>query len=109
MSITAQDVFEYHGRGRPGKIEVVPSKPLNTQRDLSLAYTPGVAKVVEEIERRPEAAYEYTAKANLVAYSATDWPATRVVLAPSSSASRSARATWSRSSSLRLACRAVST
>ena len=67
MTITLQDIFEYHRRGRPGKIEVTATKPLNTQRDLSLAYTPGVAKVVEELERNPQSAYEYTAKANLVA------------------------------------------
>ncbi len=67
MAITPQETFEYHSRGRPGKIEVVPSKPMVTQRDLSLAYTPGVAQVVEEVERNPEAAYEYTARANLVA------------------------------------------
>ena len=67
MAVTAQETFEYHRRGRPGKIEVVPTKPMVTQRDLSLAYTPGVAEVVLEIERRPEAAYEMTAKANLVA------------------------------------------
>src|SRR3989304_3620359 len=67
MAVTAQETFEYHTRGRPGKIEVVPSKPMATQRDLSLAYTPGVARVVPERERRPETAYEYTAKANLVA------------------------------------------
>ncbi len=67
MAITAQDTFEYHRRGRPGKIEVTPTKPMVTQRDLSLAYTPGVAEVVLEIERRTDAAYEMTAKANLVA------------------------------------------
>jgi malate dehydrogenase (oxaloacetate-decarboxylating)(NADP+) len=67
MAVTPQEVFEYHRRGRPGKIEVVPTKPMVTQRDLSLAYTPGVAQVVEELERNPETAYEYTAKANLVA------------------------------------------
>lgn len=67
MAVTPQEVFEYHRRGRPGKIEVTPTKPMLTQRDLSLAYTPGVAQVVEELERNPEAAYEYTAKANLVA------------------------------------------
>jgi malate dehydrogenase (oxaloacetate-decarboxylating)(NADP+) len=67
MTITQQDVFEYHRRGRPGKIEVAATKPLATQRDLSLAYTPGVAMVVEELERNPNSAYEYTAKANLVA------------------------------------------
>src|SRR5574341_837738 len=67
MAVTTQEVFEYHRRGRPGKIEVIPTKPMTTQRDLSLAYTPGVAQVVEELERNPAAAYEYTAKANLVA------------------------------------------
>ncbi|MEK7327125.1 MAG: NADP-dependent malic enzyme [Chloroflexota bacterium] len=66
-TITPQEVFDYHRRGRPGKIEVVPTKSLDTQRDLSLAYSPGVAEAVLEVERRPEAAYEYTAKANLVA------------------------------------------
>jgi len=65
--ISPQDVFDYHRAGRPGKIEVLPTKKLDTQRDLSLAYTPGVAVVVEEIERRPAAAYEYTARGNLVA------------------------------------------
>jgi malate dehydrogenase (oxaloacetate-decarboxylating)(NADP+) len=66
-TFTAQEVFEYHRRGRPGKIEVQPTKPLDTQRDLSLAYSPGVAEAVLEVERSPEAAYDYTAKANLVA------------------------------------------
>jgi malate dehydrogenase (oxaloacetate-decarboxylating)(NADP+) len=65
-AVTAREVFEYHRSGRPGKIEVVPTKGLATQRDLSLAYTPGVAAVVEAIERTPEAAYEYTARGNLV-------------------------------------------
>ena len=55
MAVTAQETFEYHRRGRPGKIEVMPTKPMLTQRDLSLAYTPGVAEVVLEIERHPEA------------------------------------------------------
>ena len=63
---TRQEIFEYHSRGRPGKIEVVPTKKLDTQRDLSLAYTPGVAEVVQEIERSPDAAYDYTARGNLV-------------------------------------------
>ncbi len=67
MAVTAQETLEYHRRNRPGKIEVVPTKPMLTQRDLSLAYTPGVAQVVLELERSPQAAYEYTAKANLVA------------------------------------------
>jgi malate dehydrogenase (oxaloacetate-decarboxylating)(NADP+) len=65
--LSEKDIFDYHAAGRPGKIEVVPTKNLDTQRDLSLAYTPGVARVVEEIEKRPEAAYEYTARSNLVA------------------------------------------
>jgi malate dehydrogenase (oxaloacetate-decarboxylating)(NADP+) len=67
MSITREEVFEYHRRGRPGKVEVVPTKPLDTQRDLSLAYSPGVAQPVLEIDQRPEAAYEFTARGNLVA------------------------------------------
>ncbi len=67
MAVTAQETLEYHRRGRPGKIEVTPTKPMVTQRDLSLAYTPGVADVVLELERTPDTAYEYTAKANLVA------------------------------------------
>src|SRR5436853_3191152 len=67
MAVTTQEVFDYHNGGRPGKIEVVPTKSVLTQRDLSLAYTPGVADVVLELERDPETAYEYTAKANLVA------------------------------------------
>jgi malate dehydrogenase (oxaloacetate-decarboxylating)(NADP+) len=67
MTITKEEVLEYHRRGKPGKIEVVPTKPLETQRDLSLAYTPGVAVPVLEIERDPQTAYEYTAKSNLVA------------------------------------------
>ena len=67
MAVTAQETLEYHRRGRPGKIEVTPTKPMLTQRDLSLAYTPGVAEVVLELERQPDTAYEYTAKANLVA------------------------------------------
>jgi len=66
-SITRDEALEYHRRGRPGKISVTPTKPLATQRDLSLAYTPGVAEPVLEIERDPSTAYEYTAKGNLVA------------------------------------------
>jgi len=61
------DALEYHSVGRPGKIEVVPSKPTATQRDLSLAYTPGVARPCLEIARDPALAYNYTAKGNLVA------------------------------------------
>ena len=66
--ITREDALEYHRLGgKPGKIAVVPTKPMVTQRDLGLAYTPGVAVPVLEIARDPELAYEYTSKGNLVA------------------------------------------
>ncbi len=61
------DALAYHAQGRPGKIEVVPTKPYSSQRDLSLAYSPGVAEPCLEIEKNPQAAYEYTSKGNLVA------------------------------------------
>jgi malate dehydrogenase (oxaloacetate-decarboxylating)(NADP+) len=67
LKITKQDVLEYHEQGRPGKIEVIATKPLANQRDLSLAYSPGVAEAVLEVERDPATAYRYTAKGNLVA------------------------------------------
>ena len=67
MAITPQDVFEYHRRGRPGKIEVDADQTAETQRDLSLAYSPGVAEAVLEVARDPLTAYELTAKSNLVA------------------------------------------
>lgn len=62
-----QDALDYHAQGRPGKIEVIPTKPHSSQRDLSLAYSPGVAEPCLEIEKKPEDAYKYTAKGNLVA------------------------------------------
>ncbi|MFM9055223.1 MAG: NADP-dependent malic enzyme [Bacteroidota bacterium] len=62
-----QEALDYHASGRPGKIEVVPSKPTSTQRDLALAYSPGVAVPCLEIEKDPESVYKYTAKGNLVA------------------------------------------
>src|SRR5690606_31038335 len=62
-----QDALDYHSRGRPGKIAVVPTKPLTNQRDLALAYSPGVAEPCLEIKKNPEDAYKYTAKGNLVA------------------------------------------
>src|ERR1700720_4027190 len=65
--ISRDDALEYHSRGRPGKTEVVPTKPTSTQRDLALAYTPGVAKPCLEIARDPDAVYKYTTKGNLVA------------------------------------------
>ncbi len=67
MSITKQDVLDYHRKGRPGKIELKPTKSLLTQRELSLAYSPGVAEAVLEIDREMLAVYELTAKSNLVA------------------------------------------
>lgn len=65
--ITKEAALRYHSKDRPGKIEVVPTKPYSTQLDLSLAYSPGVAEPCLEIERDPSLAYEYTAKGNLVA------------------------------------------
>src|SRR6188474_2669250 len=62
-----QQALEYHSKGRPGKIEVVPTKEAKTQRDLSLAYSPGVAEPCKEIHAKPETVYKYTAKGNLVA------------------------------------------
>jgi len=62
-----EEALDYHSRGRPGKIAVVPTKPLNNQRDLALAYSPGVAEPCLEIRKDPEQAYAYTAKGNLVA------------------------------------------
>lgn len=67
MKIHKEDALEYHSKGRKGKIEVIATKPCRTQRDLSLAYTPGVAEPCLEIARDEELAYEYTAKGNLVA------------------------------------------
>jgi len=66
-NIRKQEALDYHSKGRRGKIEVVPTKATKTQRDLSLAYSPGVAVPCLEIEIDPESAYQYTAKGNLVA------------------------------------------
>lgn len=65
--ITKEEAFRYHAEGKPGKIEVVPTKPYSTQMDLSLAYSPGVAEPCLEIEKNPLDAYKYTSKGNLVA------------------------------------------
>lgn len=62
-----EEALLYHSQGKPGKIEVIPTKPHNSQHDLSLAYSPGVAEPCLEIEKNPETVYEYTAKGNLVA------------------------------------------
>jgi malate dehydrogenase (oxaloacetate-decarboxylating)(NADP+) len=67
-NVSREEALEYHHlKGKPGKIAVVPTKPMDTQRDLALAYTPGVAVPVLEIEKDAELAYEYTSKGNLVA------------------------------------------
>src|SRR3990172_8048497 len=67
MAIRAQEALDYHSQGRPGKIAVTVTKPCKTQRDLSLAYTPGVAEPCLVIEKDPDAAFLYTARGNLVA------------------------------------------
>ena len=65
--VTAEEALDLHARGRPGKIEITPTKPLTTARDLSLAYSPGVAAPCLAIHKNPDAAYDYTARGNLVA------------------------------------------
>ena len=67
VNITKEAALEYHQNGKPGKIEVKPTKPYSTQTDLSLAYSPGVAFPCLEIQKKPDDAYKYTAKGNLVA------------------------------------------
>jgi malate dehydrogenase (oxaloacetate-decarboxylating)(NADP+) len=67
VKIRKQEALDYHSQGRPGKIEVVPTKPYSSQRDLSLAYSPGVAEPCLRIEKNKEDVYKYTAKGNLVA------------------------------------------
>jgi malate dehydrogenase (oxaloacetate-decarboxylating)(NADP+) len=66
-SFTEQEALQFHSRGRPGKLEVVPTKPMATQRDLSLAYSPGVAAPVKAIAADPTTAYDYTSRGNMVA------------------------------------------
>jgi malate dehydrogenase (oxaloacetate-decarboxylating)(NADP+) len=67
VKYTEAEALEFHSRGRPGKIEIIASKPMATQRDLSLAYSPGVAVPVQAIADNPACAYDYTSKGNLVA------------------------------------------
>src|SRR3712207_8714506 len=67
VKFSEQEALDFHALGRPGKIEIVASKPMATQRDLSLAYSPGVAVPVRAIAEDPATAYDYTAKGNLVA------------------------------------------
>ncbi len=65
--VTDQEALHFHSRGRPGKLEIVPTKPMATQRDLSLAYSPGVAVPVKKIAEDPNTAFDYTTRGNLVA------------------------------------------
>src|SRR5512133_3098591 len=67
IKFTESEALEFHSQGRPGKIEIVATKPMATQRDLSLASSPGVAVPVRAIAANPTCAYDYTAKGNLVA------------------------------------------
>ena len=64
---TAQEALDFHSSGRPGKFEIAPTKPVTTQRDLSLAYSPGVAEPCKRIHEDPGLAYDYTIRGNLVA------------------------------------------
>ncbi len=66
-TVTRQEALEFHSRGRPGKLEINPTKPMATQRDLSLAYSPGVAEPVLAIAEDPSLAYDYTTRGNMVA------------------------------------------
>src|SRR3978361_2355550 len=65
--ITDQEALDYHSQGKPGKISILPTKPLMTQRDLSLGYSPGVAIPCLEIQKDPNKAYDYTARGKFVA------------------------------------------
>src|SRR5246127_2406938 len=67
VRVTDDEALAFHAQGRPGKLQISPTKPLVTQRDLSLAYSPGVAVPCLEIEKNPDTAYDYTARGNLVA------------------------------------------
>src|SRR5262245_44096308 len=67
IQFSDREALFFHSTGRPGKIEIVATKPMATQRDLSLAYSPGVAVPVKAIAADPETAFDYTAKGNLVA------------------------------------------
>ncbi|MBT5752450.1 MAG: NADP-dependent malic enzyme, partial [Rhodospirillaceae bacterium] len=67
IKVSDEEALLMHASGRPGKIEIIPTKPLTTQRDLSLAYSPGVAAPCKAIVEDPNKAYDYTARGNLVA------------------------------------------
>ncbi|MEM9262808.1 MAG: NADP-dependent malic enzyme, partial [Pseudomonadota bacterium] len=64
---TDEEALDLHARGKPGKLEITPTKPMSTQRDLALAYSPGVAAPVKAIADNPDLAYDYTSKGNMVA------------------------------------------
>src|SRR3954463_1394577 len=66
-SVTDQEALKFHAEGRPGKLEIVATKPMATQRDLSLAYSPGVAAPVKAIAQDPHKAFDYTTRGNMVA------------------------------------------
>src|SRR5271156_4278102 len=65
--VTDEEALAFHAQGRPGKLQISPTKPLVTQRDLSLAYSPGVAVPCLRIAENPDLAYDYTARGNMVA------------------------------------------
>src|SRR6478609_5014726 len=65
--LTDKEALDFHAQGRPGKLEITPTKPMATQRDLSLAYSPGVAVPVKAIAEDPALAYDYTTRGNMVA------------------------------------------
>ena len=67
VTVTDDEALHFHARGRPGKLEIMASKPMATQRDLSLAYSPGVAVPVRRIAEDPNCAFDYTTRGNLVA------------------------------------------
>src|SRR5438046_7679651 len=67
ISASEDEALQFHAGGRPGKLSIAPTKPLTTQRDLSLAYSPGVAFPCLHIQRQPDTAYDYTSKGNFVA------------------------------------------
>ena len=64
---TEDEALQFHASGRPGKLSIAPTKPLTTQRDLALAYSPGVAFPCLHIKKQPSAAFDYTSKGNFVA------------------------------------------
>ena len=66
-AVTDQEALDFHSQGRPGKLEITPTKPMASQRDLSLAYSPGVAVPVKAIAADPQKAFDYTARGNMVA------------------------------------------